>query len=115
VPILQARKNQVGYENRWRNRMGGERLLALLQERLAAAARSGAIKPAHLARAIVDTTVQPKNVTFPTDAKLVNRTREKLVPKSSASSCASPMRASASSPSEDLGRNSSIQPDMEAV
>jgi IS5 family transposase len=28
---------------------------------------------------IVDTTVQPKNVTFPTDAKLLNRAREKVV------------------------------------
>jgi len=28
---------------------------------------------------IVDTTVQPKNVTFPTDAKLLNGAREKLV------------------------------------
>lgn len=28
---------------------------------------------------IVDTTVQPKNLTFPTDAKLPNRAREKLV------------------------------------
>jgi transposase, IS5 family len=63
----------------WRNRVGAERLQALLQESLAAATRSGAIKPADLARAIVDTTVQPKNVTFPTDAKLVNRAREKLV------------------------------------
>lgn len=32
-----------------------------------------------MSRLIVDTTVQPKNVTFPTDAKLLNRTREKLV------------------------------------
>jgi transposase, IS5 family len=64
---------------RWRSRMGAERLQALLQESLAAATRSGAIKPADLARAVVDTTVQPKNVTFPTDAKLVNRAREKLV------------------------------------
>ena len=63
----------------WRNRMGAERMQALLQESLAAATRSGAIKPADLARAVVDTTVQPKNVTFPTDAKLVNRAREKLV------------------------------------
>ena len=63
----------------WRNRMGAERLQALLQESLAAATRSGAIKPADLACAVVDTTVQPKNVTFPTDAKLVNRAREKLV------------------------------------
>ncbi|MCK9994156.1 MAG: hypothetical protein Dbin4_02676 [Alphaproteobacteria bacterium] len=28
---------------------------------------------------IVDTAVQPKNVMFPTDAKLLNRAREKLV------------------------------------
>src|SRR5262245_52374870 len=28
---------------------------------------------------IVDTTVAPKNVTFPTDAKLIHRAREKLV------------------------------------
>ena len=37
------------------------------------------MKPSDLARVIVDTTVQPKNVTFPTDAKLMNRAREKLV------------------------------------
>src|SRR5439155_606896 len=30
-------------------------------------------------RIIVDTTVEPKNVMFPTDAKLINRAREKLV------------------------------------
>jgi transposase, IS5 family len=63
----------------WRNRMGEERLQALLQESLAVATRTGAIKPGDLARVIVDTTVQPKNITFPTDAKLLNRAREKLV------------------------------------
>jgi IS5 family transposase len=64
---------------RWRHRMGEERLQALLQESLAVATRSGAMKPGDLARVIVDTTVQPKNITFPTDAKLLNRAREKLV------------------------------------
>jgi IS5 family transposase len=64
---------------RWRNRMGEERLQALLQESLSVAARTKAIKPSELSRVIVDTTVQPKNVTFPTDAKLLNRAREKLV------------------------------------
>jgi IS5 family transposase len=64
---------------RWRNRMGEERLQTLLQESLAVATRTGAMKPGDLARVIVDTTVQPKNVTFPTDAKLLNRAREKLV------------------------------------
>jgi IS5 family transposase len=38
-----------------------------------------AMKPSDLSRVIVDTTVQPKNITFPTDAKLMNRAREKLV------------------------------------
>jgi transposase, IS5 family len=60
---------------RWRNRMGEERL----QESLSVATRTKAIKPSELSRVIVDTTVQPKNVTFPTDAKLLNRAREKLV------------------------------------
>src|ERR1700722_18713583 len=62
-----------------RNRKGEERLQALLQESLAVATRTGAMKPGDLARVIVDTTVQPKNITFPTDAKLLNRAREKLV------------------------------------
>jgi len=63
----------------WRNRMGEERLQALLQESLAVATKTGAMKPGDLARVIVDTTVQPKNITFPTEAKLMNRAREKLV------------------------------------
>src|SRR4051795_2275603 len=64
---------------RWRNRMGEERLQSLIQESLSVATRTKAIKPSELSRVIVDTTVQPKNVTFPTDAKLLNRAREKLV------------------------------------
>lgn len=64
---------------RWRQRMGEERLQALLQESLAVAARTGAMKPSDLARVVVDTTVQPKAVMFPTDAKLLNRARERLV------------------------------------
>ncbi|MGY4506512.1 hypothetical protein ACVWYH_010494 [Bradyrhizobium sp. GM24.11] len=50
---------------RWRNRMGEERLAALIQESLSVATRTKAIKPSELSRVIVDTTVQPKNVTFP--------------------------------------------------
>jgi IS5 family transposase len=64
---------------RWRQRMGEERLQALLQESLAVAARTEALKPSDLARVVVDTTVQEKAVMFPTDAKLVNRARERLV------------------------------------
>jgi IS5 family transposase len=50
---------------RWRNRMGEERLQALLQESLSVATRTEAIKASELSRVIVDTTVQPRNVTFP--------------------------------------------------
>ena len=64
---------------RWSQRMGEERLIALLQESLSVATRSGAAKPADFRQVIVDTTVQEKAVTFPTDAKLMHRARERLV------------------------------------
>jgi len=64
---------------RWRQRMGEEKLQALLQESLATAVRTDALKPSDLSRVVVDTTVQPKNVMFPTDARLLQRAREILV------------------------------------
>lgn len=64
---------------RWRQRMGGEKLVALIQESLAVATRTGAAKPADFSKVIVDTTVQPKAIAFPTDAKLMHRARERLV------------------------------------
>jgi transposase, IS5 family len=63
---------------RWRQRMGEERLTALIQESLSVATRTGAAKPADFCKVIVDTTVQPKAVAFPTDAKLMHRARERL-------------------------------------
>jgi IS5 family transposase len=59
--------------------MGEERLIALIQESLAVATRTGAAKPADVQQVIVDTTVQEKAITFPTDAKLMHRARERLV------------------------------------
>ena len=64
---------------RWRQRMGEERLNALIQESLAVAAKTKALTPSELTAVVVDTTVQPKNVAHPTDAKLLNRSRERLV------------------------------------
>ena len=64
---------------RWRQRMGEEKIVALIQESLNIATRVGAAKPSDFAKIIVDTTVQPKAVAFPTDAKLLHRAREKLV------------------------------------
>ncbi|MDX1607412.1 MAG: IS5 family transposase [Candidatus Competibacterales bacterium] len=54
----------------WRKRIG-DRLEILLQESLRVARDAGALKTSDLARITVDTTVQPKNVTHPTDAKLM--------------------------------------------
>ena len=64
---------------RWRQRMGDERLQALLQESLSVAVRSKAAKPSDFRRVIVDTTVQEKNIAYPTDAKLIHRARARLV------------------------------------
>ena len=64
---------------RWRQRMGEEKLVALIQESLSVAVRIGAAQPADLSQIVVDTTVQPKNIAFPTDAKLMHRAREILV------------------------------------
>lgn len=64
---------------RWRQHMGEEWITALLQESLAVAVKTGAMKPQDTRRVIVDATVQPKNVMFPADAKLIHRARERLV------------------------------------
>jgi IS5 family transposase len=54
----------------WRKRIG-DRLDILLAESLRIAHDTGALKKSDLARVTIDTTVQPKNITFPTDAKLL--------------------------------------------
>jgi len=61
----------------WRGRIG-DRLEVLLQESLRVAHDAGALKKADLARITVDTTVQPKNVTHPTDARLMLKAIEQL-------------------------------------
>lgn len=55
----------------WRKRLG-DKLELLLAESLRVAHESGALRTKDLARITVDTTVQPKNITFPTDAKLLH-------------------------------------------
>jgi IS5 family transposase len=55
----------------WRKRLGNK-LELLLAESLRVAHDSGALRTRDLARVTVDTTVQPKNITFPTDAKLLH-------------------------------------------
>src|SRR5712671_1107268 len=64
---------------RWRQRLGEEQLVALIQESLSVAHKTGAIGPKDLERVAVDTTVQPKAVAHPTDARLMHRAIVKLV------------------------------------
>ena len=55
---------------RWRKRLGPEGLEKLLAATIQAGLESGAVRPSSLERISVDTTVQPKAITHPTDAKL---------------------------------------------
>ena len=55
----------------WRKRLGAK-LELLLAESLRVAHESGALRTRDLARVTVDTTVQPKAISFPTDAKLLH-------------------------------------------
>src|SRR6201988_5128648 len=64
---------------RWRQRLGEEQLVALIQESLSVAHKTGAIGVKDLERVAVDTTVQPKAVAHPTDARLMHRAITKLV------------------------------------
>jgi transposase, IS5 family len=64
---------------RWRQRLGEEQFGALIQESLSVAHKTGAIASKDLERVVVDTTVQPKAIAHPTDARLVHRAIVKLV------------------------------------
>ena len=55
----------------WRQRLG-DKLELLLAESLRIAHEAGALRTKDLARVTVDTTVQPKAISFPTDAKLLH-------------------------------------------
>jgi IS5 family transposase len=64
---------------RWRRRVGSEGMEKLLKETVDTAKRKHFLKPSHLERVNVDTTVQEKAVAFPTDARLYHKMRRGLV------------------------------------
>ena len=64
---------------RWRQRLGDKGMEVLLSATIEAAIESKAVKARDLKRVTVDTTVQEKAIAFPTDSKLYNRARERLV------------------------------------
>ena len=51
----------------------------LLKETIEAGLKLKTVKPSRLTRINVDTTVQEKDIRFPTDARLYDRARERLV------------------------------------
>ena len=64
---------------RFRKRIGEAGAEELLKETIRAGLRLKAIRPHQLKRVNVDTTVQEKDIRFPTDARLYDRARERLV------------------------------------
>lgn len=64
---------------RWRKRIGEEGAEWLLTKTIEAGRRSGAVQARSLSRVAVDTTVMEKNIAHPTDARLYEKARGKLV------------------------------------
>ena len=64
---------------RWRQRIGEEGVEELLAQTIETARREGVVKCQSLERVTVDTTVQEKAITYPTDAKLYARGIRNLV------------------------------------
>lgn len=65
--------------SRWRGRAGKAGAEELLGQTILSGLRMKAITASQLDRVNVDTTVQEKEVRFPTDSRLYNRVRERLV------------------------------------
>lgn len=64
---------------RWRQRIGEEGVEWLLTQTIEAGKRAGTVKGNDLRRVTVDTTVMEKNIAHPTDARLYETARRKLV------------------------------------
>lgn len=65
--------------SRWRKRIGEEGAEMILANTVRVGIASKAVKESSFERIIVDTTVQPKAISYPTDAKLYEHARKTLV------------------------------------
>lgn len=65
--------------SRWRKRVGQAGLEELLSETIRTGLRLKAIKPSDLKRINLDTTVEEKHIRYPTDSRLYDRARQRLV------------------------------------
>lgn len=64
---------------RWRNKIGEDGAEELLKQTIEAGLQLKAVKATQLKRINIDTTVQEKDIRFPTDARLYDRARDRLV------------------------------------
>ena len=65
--------------SRWRDRIGDEGAEWLLTKTIEAGRASGAVKDESLSQVSIDTTVMEKNIAYPTDARLYEKARSKIV------------------------------------
>ena len=65
--------------SRWRSRLGEKNVQEMISEALDSALRNKVAKAKDFERVNVDTTVEEKNIRFPTDARLLDRARERVV------------------------------------
>ena len=65
--------------SRWRSRSGEAGAKEMIMETLSSAVRNKVAKKKDFERVNVDTTVEEKNVRFPTDARTLDRARERVV------------------------------------
>ena len=63
----------------FRNRIGSDAMNKILSLTINIAVKSEVVAVKDLEKVIVDTTVMPKNITFPTDSKLYDKARQNLV------------------------------------
>ena len=64
---------------KWRKRIGEAGIETLFYQTLSTAQKLGLLQKSHLNKVNIDTTVQEKAIAFPTDARLYNKMRVKLV------------------------------------
>ena len=68
---------------RWRKRIGLEGLEKILQASIQTAIATKAIAPSELKKTICDTTVMPKAIAHPTDARLIHRSLKRITAEAS--------------------------------
>ena len=65
--------------SRWRRRLGKEKIEQILKLTIKAGVDTGTVVKKDMEEVTVDTTVMPKHVAFPTDSRLLNKSRIRLM------------------------------------